>query len=107
MLYISPVLALVALVTVPVSAFITINIAKRSQPEFLRQWATTGKLNGHIEETYTGHELVTVFGRKEESEEAFRELNAELYTASFKAQFISGLIQPFMMFVANLNYVAI
>jgi ATP-binding cassette, subfamily B, multidrug efflux pump len=107
MIYISPVLALVALVTVPVSAFITISIAKRSQPQFLRQWATTGKLNGHIEETYTGHELVTVFGRKEESEEAFRELNAELYTASFKAQFISGLIQPFMMFVANLNYVAI
>ena len=107
MLYISPVLALVALVTVPVSAFITINIAKRSQPQFLRQWSTMGKLNGHIEETYTGHELVTVFGRKDESVAAFRDLNAQLYTSSFKAQFISGLIQPSMMFVANLNYVAI
>jgi ATP-binding cassette, subfamily B, multidrug efflux pump len=107
MLYISPVLALVALVTVPVSTFITINIAKRSQPQFLRQWSTMGKLNGHIEETYTGHELVTVFGRKDESVAAFRELNAQLYTSSFKAQFISGLIQPSMMFVANLNYVAI
>jgi len=107
MLYISPILALVALVTVPVSAFITINIAKRSQPQFLRQWSTMGKLNGHIEETYTGHELVTVFGRKDESVAAFRELNAQLYTSSFKAQFISGLIQPSMMFVANLNYVAI
>jgi len=107
MVYISPVLAVVALVTVPVSAFITINIAKRSQPEFLRQWSTMGKLNGHIEETYTGHELVTVFGRKDESVAAFRELNAQLYTSSFKAQFISGLIQPSMMFVANLNYVAI
>jgi ATP-binding cassette, subfamily B, multidrug efflux pump len=107
MLYISPVLALVALVTVPVSTFITINIAKRSQPQFLSQWSTMGKLNGHIEETYTGHELVTVFGRKDESVAAFRELNAQLYTSSFKAQFISGLIQPAMMFVANLNYVAI
>jgi ATP-binding cassette subfamily B multidrug efflux pump len=107
MLYISPVLALVALVTVPVSTFITINIAKRSQPQFLRQWSTMGKLNGHIEETYTGHELVTVFGRKEESVAAFRELNDQLYTSSFKAQFISGLIQPSMMFVSNLNYVAI
>jgi ATP-binding cassette, subfamily B, multidrug efflux pump len=107
MVYISPVLAVVALVTVPISAFITISIAKRSQPQFLRQWSTMGKLNGHIEETYTGHELVTVFGRKDESVAAFRELNAELYTSSFKAQFISGLIQPSMMFVANLNYVAI
>ena len=107
MVYISPVLAVVALVTVPISAFITITIAKRSQPQFLRQWSTTGKLNGHVEETYTGHELVTVFGRKDESVAAFRELNAELYTSSFKAQFISGLIQPSMMFVANLNYVAI
>src|SRR5450631_1804267 len=107
MIYVSPLLALVALVTVPVSAVITMSIAKRSQPEFVRQWTTTGKLNGHIEEAYTGHELVKVFGRTDESVAAFRELNEKLYVSSFKAQFISGLIMPAMMFVANLNYVAI
>jgi len=107
MVYVSPVLALVALVTVPVSMFITLTIAKRSKPQFVRQWATTGKLNGHIEEAYTGHELVQVFGRSHETVQTFRELNEQLYTSSFKAQFISGLIQPAMMFIANLNYVAI
>jgi len=107
MIYISPVLALVALITVPVSALITMTIAKRSQPQFVRQWKTTGQLNGHIEEAYTGHELVKVFGRTDETVTAFRELNEGLYVSSFKAQFISGLIMPAMMFVANLNYVVI
>lgn len=107
MVYVSPVLAVVALITVPVSTYITLTIAKRSKPQFVAQWSTTGKLNGHIEEAYTGHELVKVFGRSEESVSAFRELNGQLYESSFKAQFISGLIQPAMMFVANLNYVAI
>jgi ATP-binding cassette subfamily B protein len=107
MIYVSPILALVALITVPVSALITMTIAKRSQPQFVGQWSTTGKLNAHIEEAYTGHELVKVFGRTDESVAAFRELNEKLYVSSFKAQFISGLIMPAMMFVANLNYVAI
>ena len=107
MIYVSPVLAVVALVTVPVSMYITLTIAKRSKPQFVAQWSTTGKLNGHIEEAYTGHELVKVFGRSNESVAAFRELNEQLYSSSFRAQFISGLIQPAMMFVANLNYVAI
>jgi len=107
MVYVSPVLALVALVTVPVSMYLTLTIAKRSKPQFVGQWATTGKLNGHIEEAYTGHELVKVFGRSHETVETFRALNEQLYTSSFKAQFISGLIQPAMMFIANLNYVAI
>ncbi len=107
MVYVSPVLAVVALVTVPLSTVITMTIAKRSQPQFVRQWSTTGKLNGHVEEAYTGHELVKVFGRTDESVAVFRELNEQLYASSFKAQFISGLIQPAMMFVANLNYVAI
>jgi ATP-binding cassette subfamily B protein len=107
MVYVSPVLAVVALVTVPLSTFITLTIAKRSKPQFVGQWSTTGKLNGHVEEAYTGHELVKVFGRSDESVAAFRELNEQLYMSSFKAQFISGLIQPAMMFVANLNYVAI
>jgi len=107
MVYVSPLLSLVALVTVPVSMYITMTIAKRSKPQFVAQWSTTGKLNGHVEEAYTGHELLKVFGRSDESVMAFRELNEQLYTSSFKAQFISGLIQPAMMFVANLNYVAI
>jgi ATP-binding cassette subfamily B multidrug efflux pump len=107
MIYISPVLAVVALITVPVSALITMTIAKRSQPQFVGQWKTTGQLNGHIEEAYTGHELVKVFGRTDETVEAFRELNEKLYVSSFRAQFISGLIMPAMMFVANLNYVVI
>jgi ATP-binding cassette, subfamily B, multidrug efflux pump len=107
MIYVSPILALVALTTVPVSAVITMTIAKRSQPQFVGQWSTTGKLNAHIEEAYTGHELVKVFGRTDETVTTFRELNERLYVSSFKAQFISGLIMPAMMFVANLNYVAI
>ncbi len=107
MIYISPVLAVVALITVPVSAVITMTIAKRSQPQFVGQWKTTGQLNGHIEEAYTGHELVKVFGRTDETVETFRDLNEKLYVSSFKAQFISGLIMPAMMFVANLNYVVI
>ena len=107
MIYVSPVLALVALITVPISAVITMTIAKRSQPQFVGQWATTGKLNAHIEQAYTGHELVKVFGRTDETVAAFHELNEKLYVSSFKAQFISGLIMPAMMFVANLNYVAI
>ena len=107
MIYVSPILAVVALITVPVSAIITMIIAKRSQPQFVGQWSTTGKLNAHIEEAYTGHELVKVFGRTDETVATFRELNEKLYVTSFKAQFISGLIMPAMMFVANLNYVAI
>ncbi len=107
MIYVSPILAVVALVTVPVSAAITMTIAKRSQPQFVGQWSTTGKLNAHIEEAYTGHELVKVFGRTDETVATFRELNEKLYVTSFRAQFISGLIMPAMMFVANLNYVAI
>jgi ATP-binding cassette subfamily B protein len=107
MVYVSPVLSVVALVTVPMSMYITLTIAKRSKPQFVAQWSTTGRLNGHVEEAYTGHELVKVFGRTDESVSAFRELNEQLYDSSFRAQFISGLIQPAMMFIANLNYVAI
>jgi len=107
MLWISPLLALVALVTVPLSVVITVAIAKRSQPQFVGQWAWTGKLNAHIEEMYTGHALVKVFGRQKQAIATFREQNAELYAASFKAQFISGVIQPAMGFLANLNYVIV
>ncbi|MCH6160147.1 ABC transporter ATP-binding protein [Streptomyces marispadix] len=107
MFWISPLLALVALVTVPLSLTVATRLGKRAQPQFVRQWSDTGKLNAHVEEMYTGHALVKVFGRQEESAAAFREHNEALYQASYKAQFVSGIMQPAMMFVANLNYVLV
>ncbi|MFJ7630055.1 ABC transporter ATP-binding protein [Streptomyces sp. NPDC097595] len=107
MFWISPLLALVALVTVPLSVVVATKVGKRSQPQFVQQWKVTGKLNAHIEEMYTGHTLVKVFGRQEESAKDFAEQNEALYEAGFKAQFNSGIMQPLMMFVSNLNYVLI
>ncbi|MEV8085369.1 ABC transporter ATP-binding protein [Pseudarthrobacter oxydans] len=107
MVILSPTLALIALVTIPLTLGITALIAKRSQKLFVAQWKNTGELNGQIEETYTGHALVKVFGRQREVEERFRQKNAELYEASFGAQFISGLIMPAMTFIGNLVYVGI
>ncbi|MFI6779723.1 ABC transporter ATP-binding protein [Micromonospora sp. NPDC050276] len=107
MFWISPLLALVALVAVPLSVLVTQRIAKRSQQQFIAQWTHTGELNGQIEEAYTGHELVKVFGRQREVEAAFHAKNEELFRASFGAQFISGIIMPSMMFIGNLSYVAI
>ncbi|GGW27522.1 ABC transporter ATP-binding protein [Streptomyces xantholiticus] len=107
MFWISPLLALVALVTVPVSVFVAAKVGKRSQPQFVAQWKSTGTLNAHIEEMYTGHSLVKVFGRQEESAKAFAEQNEVLYEAGFKAQFNSGMMQPLMFFISNLNYVLV
>ena len=107
MFWISPLLAVIALVTVPLSVFVTAAIGKRSQPQFVKQWATTGRLNGHIEEMYTGHTLVKVFGRQREAAQTFTEHNNALFASSFRAQFISGIIQPAMMFIGNLNYVLV
>nr|WP_211350883.1 ABC transporter ATP-binding protein [Nocardioides plantarum] len=107
MFFISPLLALVALISVPVSLLVTRAIMKRSQSQFVAQWRRTGKLNGHIEETFSGHSLVKVFGRQEAVQEEFDRQNAELYDVSFRAQFVSGLIMPVMMFVGNLNYVIV
>lgn len=107
MFWVSPLLALVALVTVPLSFVVATRIGKRSQPHFVQQWRTTGKLNAHIEEMYTGHNLVKVFGRADESAAQFAEQNEKLYQAGFKAQFNSGIMQPLMMFVSNLNYVLV
>jgi ATP-binding cassette, subfamily B, multidrug efflux pump len=98
-------LSLLALVTIPVSVYLAGKIGKRAQPQFVKQWGTTGRLNGQIEEQYTGHTLVKVFGRQQEALEEFDERNDVLYQASFKAQFISGCIQPAMMFLGNINYV--
>jgi|SoiMetStandDraft_5_1073268.scaffolds.fasta_scaffold04004_2 ATP-binding cassette, subfamily B, multidrug efflux pump len=107
MFLISPVLALIALVTIPVSILVTTLIGKRSQKLFIQQWKSTGELNGHVEEAFTGQSLVKVFGRRREVEAVFEERNRTMYAASFGAQFISGLIMPTMFFIGNLNYVAI
>ncbi|WP_411573822.1 ABC transporter ATP-binding protein [Streptomyces fradiae] len=107
MFWISPLLALVALVTVPVSVVVAARVGKRSQPQFARQWKATGALNAHIEEMYSGHALVKVFGRQEEAAREFREQNEELYEAGFRAQFNSGIMQPLMFFISNLNYVLV
>ncbi|MFI6639851.1 ABC transporter ATP-binding protein [Streptomyces sp. NPDC050504] len=107
MFWISPLLALVALVTVPVSVFVAAKVGKRSQPQFVQQWKTTGTLNAHVEEMYTGHALVKVFGRQEESAKDFAEQNEALYEAGYRAQFNSGVMQPLMFFISNLNYVLV
>ncbi len=107
MVVVSPLLAVIALVAVPLSVVVTQQIAKRSQPLFVDQWRHTGQLNAQIEEAFTGHELVKVFGRSREVEAAFDAKNDELFKASFGAQFVSGIIMPTMMFIGNLSYVAV
>ena len=107
MVWISPLLAVISLLTVPLSFAVTMAIAKRSQRQFVGQWKWTGKLNGHVEEMYSGHELVKVYGHQQQAIEDFEVANEEMYRSSFRAQFISGIIQPAMAFIANLNYVAI
>ncbi|MBN2623465.1 MAG: ABC transporter ATP-binding protein [Acidimicrobiales bacterium] len=107
MVSISPLLALVAIVSIPLSLFTMRGIAARSKARFLSQWTHTGALNAQVEETFTGHAIVKAFGRQREVEERFRQTNDELYEASFGAQFMAGVIQPAMMFLGNLNYVII
>lgn len=107
MLAISPLLTLVCLVTLPLSVIVTRFVASRSQKYFIAQQRTLGELNGHIEEMYTGHVIVKAFGREYESIKRFNEINEELYNASWKAQFISGVIMPLMGFINNLSYVIV
>ncbi|GGM04737.1 ABC transporter ATP-binding protein [Nakamurella endophytica] len=107
MIVVSPLLALIAVVAVPLTMLVTATIAKRSQKLFVTQWRTTGVLNGHIEETFTGHSLVKVFGRQPDVEQVFADRNDELFRASFGAQFISGIIMPATMFIGNLTYVLV
>ncbi|NKY50036.1 ABC transporter ATP-binding protein [Nocardia vermiculata] len=107
MFWISPLLAVIALLTVPAAVIVTAQIAKRSKPHFVNQWKYTGLVNAQVEEAFTGHEVVTAFGRIREVGAEFDKRNEKLYEASFKAQFISGLIMPVMMFIGNLNYVLI
>ncbi len=107
MITISPLLSLVALVTIPLSVLTMKAITKRSKKRFVAQWRHTGSLNAQVEEAFTGHSLVKVFGRQRDVEQRFSDKNDELFEASYGAQFISGIIQPAMMFFGNLNYVAI
>ncbi len=107
MLTISPLLTLLTVVTVPLSLWVTRVIARRSQRLFVAQWANTGRLNAHIEETYSGFTVVKTFGHRAHAQEQFREFNTDVHQASFGAQFISGLVSPATIFIGNLSYVAV
>jgi ATP-binding cassette subfamily B protein len=107
MLWLSPVLALIALVSVPVSTLITVLVARKSQAHFTEQWGSTGELHAQLEEFFTGHEVLKAFGRQETAASRFKDGNDKLCRASARAQYVSGVVQPLMVFVANLNYVAV
>ncbi|WP_010148411.1 ABC transporter ATP-binding protein [Serinicoccus profundi] len=107
MLWISPTLTIIAVLTIPVSVLVTVLIARRSQKLFKAQWAHTGTLNGQIEEAFTGHELVTVFGRREQVADRVRAINDQLYDVTWRAQFMSGVIMPAMFLIGNLGYVLV
>lgn len=107
MLTISPLLSLVALVVVPLAGVVTGLVMKRSQPLFVRQWAATGAVSGVVEETFTGHEVITAFGAHQQFEETFTKDNTELYESAYRAQFLSGLIMPIMHILSNISYVVI
>ncbi|MHB8620730.1 MAG: ABC transporter permease, partial [Chloroflexota bacterium] len=105
MLTISPLLTLVVVLTLPLSLLITSNVIKRSQTYFARQQEALGELNGHVEEMYSGHKIVKAFGREARSLAEFTSLNDRYYNAGWRAQFISGIIMPVMMFIGNVGYV--
>ena len=107
MLSISPLLTLLTVVTVPLSLWATRVIARRSQRLFVAQWANTGRLNAHIEETYSGFTIVKTFGHRAHAQEQFREFNDDVYHSSFGAQFFSGLVGPATVFIGNISYVAV
>ncbi len=107
MVWISPLLAVIAVITIPIAILLSLLVARRSQVHFTTQWRETGELNSMVEESHTGHALLQVFGRRAAASHEFDGVNERLYHASFQAQFLSGIIQPTMQFVSNLNYVAI
>lgn len=107
MFTISPILAGIVFVTVPVSVFVTAKIAKVSGKLFAAQWKNVGEVSAHIEDSFTGYELVKIFGKQTQMQKIFEEKNSSLYKASFGAQFVSGLVMPIIMFIGNLLYVAI
>ncbi|OMC21594.1 ABC transporter ATP-binding protein [Mycobacterium colombiense] len=107
MVSISPLLVVITVLTVPLSLLATRAIARRSQRLFVAQWTSIGRLNAHIEETYSGFTVVTTFGHQAAAREQFRTLNDDVYHASFGAQFFSGLVAPATTFIGNLGYVAV
>jgi ATP-binding cassette subfamily B protein len=107
MVSISPLLTLITLLTVPGSLLVTRAITRRSQRLFMAQWTSTGRLNAHIEETYSGFTLVKTFGHQAAAREQFRKFNDDVYQSSFGAQFLSGLVGPATIFLGNLSYVAV
>ena len=107
MVSISPLLALITLLTVPLSLLATRAITRRSQRQFVAHWTSTGRLNAHIEETYSGFTVVKTFGHQAAAQQQFSKLNDDVYQASFGAQAVSGLVQPATAFIGNLGYVAV
>jgi ATP-binding cassette, subfamily B, fatty acid transporter len=107
MVSISPLLALITVLTVPISLLATRAIARRSQRLFVAQWTSTGRLNAHIEETYSGFTVVKTFGHQAAAREQFHRCNDDVYQASFGSQFFSGLVAPATTFIGNLGYVAV
>jgi ATP-binding cassette subfamily B protein len=107
MFTISPLLALVALTTVPISVLLMKSIGGKARPRFMAQWRHTGELNAQAEEVFSGHAIVKSFGRQREAEARFRADNDKLYEASFSAQFMANLIQPAMIFMGNIQYILI
>ncbi|WP_234117216.1 ABC transporter ATP-binding protein [Clostridium hydrogenum] len=107
MLTISPILTLITILTLPLYIIVTTVIAKRSQKFFAGQQKELGELNGHVEEMYTGHKIVKAFGHEKDAIDKFNNINGKLYTAGWKAQFMSGIIMPLMRFVSNLGYVIV
>ncbi|TLM87799.1 ABC transporter ATP-binding protein [Pseudarthrobacter sp. NamE5] len=107
MLWISPLLAGIAIVTVPLSTLLTVVVARRSQAHFARQWTETGGLNAHVEEFVSGHEVIKAFGHQAKAAEVFAQSNDKLARAATKAQYSAGVVQPLMVLMSNLNYIAV
>ncbi|MFC5464550.1 ABC transporter ATP-binding protein [Lederbergia graminis] len=107
MLLISPILTLIALITIPLSAFVIKFVASYSQKHFINQQKELGNINGHIEEMFSGHQVIKAFGNEDESIKEFNEMNDRLYESGWKSQFISGIMMPLMSFVGNLAYVLV
>lgn len=107
MLSISPLMTLIALVILPISSVLIGIVVKFSQKYFVAQQTYLGKINGQIEETYSGHNIIKAFNREEYSLQEFSETNEVLFKSAWKSQFISGMMQPIMVFVGNLGYVAV
>lgn len=107
MLLISPILTLIALITIPLSAFVIKFVASYSQKHFINQQKELGNINGHIEEMFSGHQVIKAFGNEDEAIKEFNEMNDRLYESGWKSQFISGIMMPLMSFVGNLAYVLV